>query len=102
MRVRLCMTICIRGNDAAEFVRYYRNPDIGKAYKARWPSVERAIRTCVISCWERGNRDFLNEMAGYPLRERPTVSEFFSIAWVYLCREEQKERNRKTGNSKDG
>ena len=26
-------------------------PDIGKAYKARWPSVERAIRTCVISCW---------------------------------------------------
>ena len=51
---------------------------------------------------ERGNRDFLNEMAGYPLRERPTVSEFFSIAWVYLCREEQKERNRKTGNSKDG
>lgn len=77
-------------------------PDIGKAYKARWPSVERAIRTCVINCWERGNRDFLNEMAGYPLRERPTVSEFFSIAWVYLCREEQKERNRKTGNSKDG
>ena len=67
-------------------------PDIGKAYKARWPSVERAIRTCVISCWERGNRDFLNEMAGYPLRERPTVSEFFSIAWVYLCREEQKDR----------
>ena len=77
-------------------------PDIGKVYKAKWPSVERAIRTCVISCCERGNRDFLNEMAGYPLRERPTVSEFFSIAWVYLCREEQKERNRKTGNSKDG
>ena len=62
-------------------------PDIGKVYKAKWPSVERAIRTCVISCWERGNRDFLNEMAGYPLRERPTVSEFFSITWMYLCRE---------------
>ena len=26
-------------------------PDIGKVYKAKWPSVERAIRTCVISCW---------------------------------------------------
>ena len=65
-----------------------------KVYKAKWPSVERAIRTCVISCWERGNRDFLNEMAGYPLRERPTVSEFFSITWMYLCREDWRKRNK--------
>ena len=62
-------------------------PDIGKVYKAKWPSVERAIRTCVISCWERGNRDFLDQMVGYHLRDRPTVSEFFSITWMYLCRE---------------
>lgn len=70
-------------------------PDIGKAYKARWPSVERAIRTCVISCWERGNRDFLNEMAGYPLRERPTVSEFFR-SHGYICA----GRNRKRGTER--
>ena len=66
-------------------------PDIARVYKVKWPSVERAIRTSVIGCWERGNRDFLDEMAGYPLRERPTVSEFFSIAWLYLCREKSEK-----------
>ena len=61
-------------------------PEIASVYRMSWPSVERAIRTTLICCWDRGNREFLNQMAGYCLRDRPTVSEFFAISWLYLYR----------------
>ena len=64
-------------------------PDIADVYQMSWPSVERAIRTSLITCWDRGNRDFLDQMVGYHLRDRPTVSEFFALSWLYLCRQEQ-------------
>ena len=73
-------------------------PDIGRAYKASWPSVERAIRTAVISCWDRGNRDFLDQIADYHLRDRPTVSEFFAISWMYLSQNKQGESEERQDN----
>ena len=76
--------------DYLQYVTKRLYPDIADAYQMSWPSVERAIRTSLISCWDRGNRDFLDQMVGYHLRDRPTVSEFFALSWVYLCRQEQK------------
>ena len=77
----------IRENgDCLQCVTKRLYPDIGRAYKVSWHSVERAIRTAVINCWDRGNREFLDQVAGYHLDERPTASEFFAITWLYLLR----------------
>lgn len=59
-------------------------PEIAKKYNTSWLGVEHAIRTAVTSCWLRGNREFLNELAGYPLREKPTASEFIAIVAEYM------------------
>ncbi|WNV58464.1 sporulation initiation factor Spo0A C-terminal domain-containing protein [Oscillospiraceae bacterium NTUH-002-81] len=75
--------------DYLQYVTKRLYPDIADVYQMSWPSVERAIRTSLITCWDRGNRDFLDQMVGYHLRDRPTVSEFFALSWLYLCRQEQ-------------
>ena len=63
-------------------------PDIAKDYKISWSGVERAIRISLDLCWYKGNREFLDVMAGYHLKKRPTVSEFFAISWLYLYQNE--------------
>jgi len=59
-------------------------PAIAKYYGTTWISVEHGIRTAVQICWKKGNRMLLDEVAGYYLEERPTVSEFFAIIVMYF------------------
>ena len=48
-----------------------------------WGAVERNIRTVVEKAWEI-NRDGLIKMAGYPLSEPPTASEFIEIMAYHI------------------
>ena len=66
-------------------------PDIARDYKLGWSSVERAIRTVLNNCWNRGNRELLDQMAGYHLNRRPTVSEFFALSWLFLYQDEEQD-----------
>lgn len=51
----------------------------------KWTAVERNIRTVVQRVW-RMNPDGLVQMAGYPLSEPPTASDFIEIVAHYLRR----------------
>lgn len=48
-----------------------------------WRSVERNIRTVTRRAWAV-NPDLLIKMAGYPLQQAPTVTEFVEIISSYL------------------
>ena len=72
-------------------------PVIAQRYGTSWLSVEHAIRTAVAICWERGNRTFLNEIAGYTLKTRPTASEFIAILYKFQNMENEIKENYMTG-----
>lgn len=61
-------------------------PSIAEHFDVTPASVNRNMRTAIDHCWERGNRTLLDEIAGYPLRYRPSVSEFISLLVAHIRR----------------
>ncbi len=59
-------------------------PKIAKRRNRPWKNVERNLRTASEACWYRGNRAFLNEMAGYELQTKPTSGELINYIVCYL------------------
>lgn len=54
-------------------------------FDCNWKAVERNIRTVVARAWQV-NPELLSQMAGYPLYEKPTASEFIEIISSYILR----------------
>ena len=65
-------------------------PVVAQEFGTSWYCVERNLRTIVENCWEHGNRKLLQELAGYPLVERPSNGEFLDILTNYLLRKENR------------
>ncbi|MDD6049957.1 MAG: sporulation initiation factor Spo0A C-terminal domain-containing protein [Clostridiales bacterium] len=53
-----------------------------------WRTVERNIRTIIHRAWTV-NRPYLSELAGYPLQQEPTVTEFVEILSAHLLRQNE-------------
>lgn len=51
---------------------------------AGWKAVERNLRTARDQVWDRGDRARLCEIAGYPLKTRPTAGELVDMLCYYL------------------
>lgn len=49
-------------------------------------AVARNLRTYADYLWNRGNRERLNELAGYKVLERPAAGELISILTTYALR----------------
>lgn len=65
-----------------ERIRYITKelyPDIAWMYGTTASKVERAMRTAVMCCWEKGGRETLEQIVGYRLHQRPTNSEFIDL-----------------------
>jgi len=56
-------------------------------------TVERNLRTVTKVCWERGDRDFLNEIAGIRLLTPPTSGEMIDYLVHYISRQRMREEN---------
>ena len=63
--------------------------EVARQCGCKWSSVERNIRTVVQRVW-RINPKLLIDIAGYPMTEPPTVSEFLEIIANYILRSEGK------------
>lgn len=61
-------------------------PETARHFGVSVTSVERNLRTVIRACWERPDRDFLEEVAGTRLCRRPTNSEFLDMTAAYLRR----------------
>lgn len=50
-----------------------------------WRAIERNIRTVVRRAWSV-NQPYLTELAGYPLHNEPTVTEFLEMLSAHILR----------------
>lgn len=57
-------------------------PYIAMIHNTSWSAVERSLRTAVQLAWAH-NPALLQQMAGFPLTHKPTVSQFLSILIHY-------------------
>ena len=59
-------------------------PMVAEECGSRADRVERSMRTAIGRCWERGDHEARNEIAGYHLIERPTSGEFIDFVASYI------------------
>ena len=76
--------LCIEDPEALTAVTKLVYPAVGKKTGDKWRTVERNMRTALEGFWQRGNREFLNEIAGYELRMRPSVGEIINYIAGYM------------------
>ena len=67
-------------------------PNLSKKFKSTPSNIERDIRTVINTCW-RTNKSGLDEIAGYPLKFKPTNSEFIDMIAYYLTEEDALKKN---------
>lgn len=58
-------------------------PYLATKYRTTALNIEHNIRTVVNVCWET-NRNAIAEIAGFPLNDKPTNSEFVDMVAYYL------------------
>ena len=67
-------------------------PGLARKFKSTPSNIEHDIRTVVSICWKT-NKKSLDEIAGYPLKFKPTNSEFIDMVAYYLLEENTAEVN---------
>lgn len=83
----LAVNLIVSNMDRLEAVTKEVYYEVARQCGCKWSSVERNIRTVVQRVW-RINPKMLIDMAGYPMTEPPTVSEFLEIISNYIVRTE--------------
>ena len=78
------ISLCMEDEDYLLGISKLLYPQIARAYDTSVSSVERDLRTVINVCWERGNRQLLEEISLYPLMNRPTTGEFLDILMHHL------------------
>lgn len=86
------VVLCVQDPEALTAVTKRVYPTIAKKKGTKWRNVERNLRTAMDAFWERGNRELLNELAGYDLRVRPSVGEIINYIVGYIQDQEQIRR----------
>ena len=67
-------------------------PGLARKFKSTPSNIEHDIRTVVSICWKT-NKNSLDEIAGYPLKFKPTNSKFIDMVAYYLLEENTAEVN---------
>ena len=74
-------------------------PYLAKKFKSTPVNIEHDIRTVINVCWT-ANKETMDRIAGYPLRYRPTNSEFVDMLAYYLIQTELDAENKIDGKQK--
>jgi two-component system response regulator (stage 0 sporulation protein A) len=78
------IALCLKDEDYLLGVSKVLYPEIARNFQTSACSVERNLRTVVNVCWERGNRNLLEDLSPYPLSDKPTTGEFLDILIGHL------------------
>lgn len=76
--------LCLMDEEYLLSINKLLYPMIAKEFNTTLSSVERDIRTVIQVCWDRGNKDLLQDIAFHPLQCRPTAGEFLDILVAHL------------------
>ncbi|MCI5596213.1 MAG: sporulation initiation factor Spo0A C-terminal domain-containing protein [Lachnospiraceae bacterium] len=66
------------------YIHKWLYTDVARIHQTTPACIERNIRTVNLYCWNKGNRQLLNQIAGCPLKERPSNAEFIDILSCFL------------------
>ena len=80
----LALSLCLEDEDYLLGISKILYPYIAQMYQTSASSVERDLRTVITVCWERGNRNLLQQISPCPLSGKPTTGEFLDILTHYL------------------
>ena len=80
------LSLCLENEDYLLAISKLLYPEIADAFQTTCCSVERDLRTVINVCWERGNRNLLDNISFYPLETKPTTGEFLDLLVGYLQR----------------
>ena len=67
-------------------------PAVASQYHTKVHCIERNIRTVIDQCWRPESRSGLQSICPIPLDQKPTVSEFIDILYLYLVRQNQQKK----------
>lgn len=76
--------LCIQNEDCLTSVYKTLYANVAAYYDTSRCNVEHCLRTVVRHCWNHGNLTLLTEIAMYPLKQKPTNSEFIDILYHHL------------------
>lgn len=60
-------------------------PEVARRCGTKSSRVERCMRKAINHFWGAGNREALDQMAGYHLVKRPTNTEFIDLVSIYIA-----------------
>lgn len=78
------VSLCLQDEEYLLSISKLLYPKIAKEFNTTLSSVERDIRTVIQVCWDRGNKELLQDIALHPLCSRPTAGEFLDILVAYI------------------
>ena len=78
--------LAMQDEDKLYGVTKHLYPEVAKRFNTTPARVERNLRTVVSICWDHGNRELLEKIAGFPLDSKPTTSQFIGILVSYLLK----------------
>lgn len=80
------VSLAVQDEDSLLFVTKRIYPVVASKYQTSAACVERNLRTVINVCWDRGNRLFLNTIAGYSVSHKPSAGEFIAMITAYIKR----------------
>ena len=86
------LTLALENEDYLLFLERGAFPVIAKQYHTKVHCIERNIRTVIDQCWRPDSRLGLQSICPIPLSQKPTVSEFIDILYLYLVRQNQQKK----------
>lgn len=83
------LELCMKDEEYLLWVYKWLCTDVAADFHTTQNNVEHCMRTAIASCWFKGNRQLLMEIAGYELKRAPSNGEFIDILYNHLISKEQ-------------
>ncbi|RGU91715.1 hypothetical protein DWW31_14000 [Clostridium sp. AF15-17LB] len=81
------LQLCLESEDYLLSVYKTLYVDVAEHFGTSRDNVAHCMRTAISSCWNKGNRKLLHQLAGYELAQRPANGEFIDILYNCLLQE---------------
>lgn len=81
--------LVVENEERLLYIHKWLYAEIARIYNTTPYCVERNIRTVKNHLWEKGHAEILSEIAGCPIREKPSNSEFIDILSCYIKKQIQ-------------
>lgn len=87
------LSLALENEDYLFFLERSAFPAVADQFHTKTHCIERNIRTVIDQCWMPECRAGLQSICPIPLTQKPTVSEFIDILYLYYVRKKSAVKN---------